>query len=88
MRNQIAWGYEHKKANQQGGYVQDDEQWNVVFHRDRVDIIGLWIELDKACKLLQGNQSKSDNIAYQHTFANDEGGKPHEGMANGFISGA
>ena len=54
MRNQVAWSYEHEDAYQQRGNVQGDDSKPVKLYRNGTYIIGLCIEFDDACKVLEG----------------------------------
>ena len=37
--------------------------------------------------MLQGKKSQSDDIAQHHSLADDEYGKPEEGVADGLVAG-
>ena len=63
MRNQVAWSYEHEDAYQQRGYVQGYDSKPVEFYRNGTYIIGLRIEFDDACKVLESKDAEGDDVA-------------------------
>ena len=87
MRNQVAWCYEHEDAYQQRSNVQGYDGKPVEFYRNGTYIIGLCIEFDDACKVLEGKNAEGDDVAQKHTLADDEDGKPQEGVADGLVAG-
>ena len=87
MRNQVAWCYEHEDAYQQRSNVQGYDGKPVEFYRNGTYIIGLRIEFDDACKVLEGKNAEGDDVAQKHTLADDEDGKPQEGVADGLVAG-
>ena len=87
MRNQVAWCYEHEDAYKQRSNVQGYDGKPVEFYRNGTYIIGLCIEFDDACKVLEGKNAEGDDVAQKHTLADDEDGKPQEGVADGLVAG-
>ena len=63
MRNQVAWSYEHEDAYQQRGNVQGDDSKPVELYRNSTYIIGLCIEFDETCKVLEGKNAEGDEVA-------------------------
>ena len=87
MRDKITGCNEYENANQQSGNVQENNQGNIHLHRDRVHIIGGWVEFDNSCDSLQQNDADSKNITDEKAFSNDENGKPEERMSHCFVLG-
>ena len=62
-RYQVAGRDEYENTNEQGHYVQEDDQGNVYLHRSLADIVGLRVQFDKTRMHLQQNQADADDVA-------------------------
>ena len=88
MRYEVAWCYEHKDADEQRGDVQCHDEKPVELYWHGTHIVSLCIQLHDARVSLQGENAQSDEVAKQHTLADDENGKPKEGVADGLVAGS
>lgn len=88
MRDKVAWGDEHEDTDEECCRIEEQDEGDADFHGGLTDIVGLWVERDDASCLLQGDNAKAQDIAQQQSLADNEGGKPQEGVTDSAVAGS
>ena len=86
MRNEIAGRNEYEDADKKCCNVKEKYQRDVKFHWYFAYIIGLSVEGDDACGILNQNDTQPDDVSKKEALADDKGGKPEEGVSDGAVS--
>ena len=63
VRDEITWCYKHEYADEQGGYIQCQNEEPVKLYWDVTYVVSLRIKLHDACQILNGQQSQTDDVA-------------------------
>ena len=82
MRNEETGTNEHEDTDDKCGCVDEQECRDIYLGGSLADIISCRVERDKAGVALQEDDGGGEKIANEHTLADDEDGKPEEGVTH------
>ena len=82
VRNEETGTYKNEDTDDKCGCVDEQECLDIYLGRSLADIIGCRVERDKTCLALQEDDGGGENVANEHTLADDEDGKPEEGVTH------
>ena len=88
MGNEVAGSDEYEHADDERTDVDEQEHGKVDFHGYGINVIGGRIEFDESGKFLKQCDADAQDVAPEHAFADDEDGKPQEGVADGLVARA
>lgn len=71
-RDEVAGTYEDDDADEQRAYVEQQYQREAELHGGLADVVGLRVEGDDACGLLQQHDAQSQDVAPEQSTADDE----------------
>ena len=84
MGNKITWTYEHEYADEQCGQVDKQENGDVHLSGSLAHIVCRGVEGDESRLLLHYDDGGGNGVAYNESLADDEYGKPQEGVSHAF----
>ena len=83
MGYEEAGPHEHEDTDEQCGCIDKHEGRDVYLGGSFADIIICRVERDKTGSALKQDDGSGEKVADNHTLADDEYGKPQEGVAHG-----
>ena len=82
MGNEEAGTYKNEYTDDKGGSVDNQECRDIYLGGSLAYVISCRVERDKTGVALQEDNGGGENIANEHTLADDEDGKPEEGVTH------
>lgn len=84
--NEVAGTDEDEDADDEGSYVEQEDEGYVELHGRLADVVGLRVETHEPCELLQQDDADAEDVTPQQSAPDDEYCKPEEGAAYGVVA--